>query len=123
MKPLFTPEELAELKAFDAEVDASDITLEEMRESRTRERYEALAVADDERRKRMLYQKKYYSEHRERILSIRRNHYRQNRDAETERHRRYYQENRERCMAYQRAYRNRKKTIDKQGGQDNGKDD
>lgn len=121
MNQLFTPEELAELAEFDAMVDASDITPEELRESRMREREEALAGASEQVKKRHIYTKMYYLANRERILSGRKAYYWKNRDAVMERRKRYYDANREMILAYQRAYRNRKKTID-QGGTDNGKD-
>ena len=119
---MFTPEELAELAAFDAMVDASDITIEEFLESRMREREEALEGADQGRKKRLLYLKMYYRENRERILSQKKAFYRKNMEALRERRKRYYNANREQSMAYQRAYR--KKKIDQgQGGQNSGKDD
>ena len=56
-RPLFTPEELAELEAYDAEVDADDLTQEEIRESRARDR-EAKLDALDHRGKRIAEQKR-----------------------------------------------------------------
>ena len=38
MKPLFTPEELAELAAFDAEIDDELLTAQEYRESKQRDK-------------------------------------------------------------------------------------
>ena len=38
MKQMFTPEELAEMDAYDAEVDEEPLTMEELRESRERDK-------------------------------------------------------------------------------------
>jgi len=74
MRPLFTPEELAELERADAEIDESDRQREYRRTHR--EQYNA-------------YQRAYYQANKERIRAYRRA---------------YRQANRERINAYQRAY-------------------
>lgn len=48
MKPMFTPEELAEMAAFDAEIEDEPLTNEEIRESRERDR----AALDDRKDKK-----------------------------------------------------------------------
>lgn len=71
-RPLFTTEELAELAAYDAEVDADDLTQEEIRESRARDR-EAKLDALDHRGKRIAEQQRAYkAANRERIAEKRR---------------------------------------------------
>ena len=78
-KPLFTPEELAELAAFDAEIDESDITQNEIVESRARDREAKLCEMSKKDRKI------------------------------AEAHRAYYEANREKWNAYMREYRKRRK--------------
>ncbi|MBQ7887313.1 MAG: hypothetical protein IJ313_10525 [Clostridia bacterium] len=78
MKPLFTPEELAELAAFDAEVDDEPLTQEEIEQSRARDK-EAKHAAKDKRSQKI-----------------------------AENQRAYYEANREKINAYMREYRRRK---------------
>lgn len=78
-KPLFTPEELAELAAFDAEIDESDITQNEIEASRERDR-EAVLSGMSKREKKI-----------------------------AEAQRAYYEANREKWNSYMREYRKRRK--------------
>ena len=94
-KPLFTPEELAELAAFDAEIDESDITQNEIDASRERDREAVLAGMSKRNRKIAENHRAYYEANREKIA---------------ENHRAYYEANREKWNAYQREYRKRRKT-------------
>ena len=64
-KPLFTPDELAELAAFDAEIDESDITQNEIVESRARDREAKLCEMSKKDRKIAEAQRAYYEENRE----------------------------------------------------------
>ena len=64
-KPIFTPEELAELAAFDAEIDESDITQNEIDASRERDREAALAGMSKRNRKIAENQRAYYEANRE----------------------------------------------------------
>ena len=94
-KPLFTPEELAELAAFDAEIDESDITQNEIDASRERDREAVLAGMSKRNRKIAEYQRAYYEANREKIA---------------ENKRAYYEANREKWNAYQREYKKRRRT-------------
>ena len=58
-KPLFTPDELAELAAFDAEIDESDITQNEIVESRARDREAKLCEMSKKDRKNAEAQRAY----------------------------------------------------------------
>lgn len=91
---LFTPEELAEMAAADAEIERDfAMTAEERRESAERER----AIKDERKgakgRKIAAYQRAYYEANKEERLDA---------------HRRWIDANRERWNAYQREYRARK---------------
>ena len=66
MKPMFTPEELAELAAFDAQVDEEALTMEAYRAQRERDKAARLAEMPEKQRKRKeqiaAYQRQYYAE-------------------------------------------------------------
>ena len=94
-KPLFTPEELAELAAFDAEIDESDITQNEIDASRERDREAVLAGMSKRNRKIAEYKRAYYEANREKIAEVKRT---------------YYEANREKWNAYQREYKKRRRT-------------
>ena len=94
-KPLFTPEELAELAAFDAEIDESDITQNEIDASRERDREAVLAGMSKRNRKIAEYQRAYREANREKIAEAKRT---------------YYEANREKWNAYQREYKKRRRT-------------
>ena len=94
-KPLFTPEELAELAAFDAEIDESDITQNEIDASRERDREAVLAGMSKRHRKIAENQREYYEANREKIA---------------ENQRAYREANREKWNAYQREYKKRRRT-------------
>ena len=86
-KPLFTPEELAEMAAFDAEVDAMPLAAEEIKESRERDR--------DAKNARL-------SARDYRAAEYRREHYERNKDAIAEYQREYYERNNDAIAEYQR---------------------
>lgn len=93
-KPLFTPDELAELAAFDAEIDESDITKDEIVASRARDREAVLSGMSKRNRKIAEAKRAYYEANREKIA---------------EAQRAYYDANREKWNAYMREYRKRRK--------------
>ena len=109
-KPLFTPEELAELAAFDAEIDESDITQNEIDASRERDREAVLAGMSKRNRKIAEYKRAYYEANREKIAEYRRAYYEANREKIAEYQRAYYEANREKWNAYQREYKKRRRT-------------
>ena len=104
-KPLFTPEKLAELAAFDAEIDASDITADDIKESRKRDRQAVLFDMDNQKRKIAENKRAYYEANREKIAKKNRAYYEANREKIAEAHRAYREANREKIAEHQRAYR------------------
>ena len=66
-KALFTPEELVELAAYDAMVDAEDISDEEYRESRRRDRQAILDRLPNDQLRRAQQKAEYYARNKERI--------------------------------------------------------
>ena len=109
-KPLFTPEELAELAAFDAEIDESDITQNEIDASRERDREAVLAGMSKRNRKIAEYKRAYYEANREKIAENKRAYREANREKIAEYRRAYYEANREKWNAYQREYKKRRRT-------------
>ena len=103
MIPLFTPEELAELAAYDAQVEAKPLTNEEIAESRERDRM-AIDAERDVKSRKIAEQKRAYRQ--------------ANREKVAEQKRAYYQANREKVAEYMRAYRARKKQERMQRGED-----
>ena len=109
-KPLFTPDELAELAAFDAEIDESDITQNEIDASRERDREAVLAGMSKRNRKIAEAKRAYYEANREKIAEAKRAYREANREKIAEAKRAYYEENREKWNAYMREYRKRRRT-------------
>ena len=65
MRPLFTPDELAELAAADAEIDAAPLTLEDYRETDGRDRSVRMERKGPKGRKVAAQQKAYREANRE----------------------------------------------------------
>ena len=94
-RPMFTPEELEELRRADEELDESFVqTQDEIRESRARDRQAQLDQMTPEKRKRAAYQRAYREANREDIAA---------------KQRAWQKNNREKRNAYLREYRKRKK--------------
>ena len=123
-KPLFTPEELAKMAAFDAEVDAMPLTAEEIKESRERDRdaknarlsardYRAAKYKRDyyERNKDAIakYKRDYYERNKDAIAKYKRDYCERNKDAIAEYKRDYYERNKDAIAEYQRDYYERNK--------------
>ena len=90
----FTPEELAELAAFDAEIDAEfEWTNQELRESRARD-------------KEICFERK--GRKAQKIAEAKRAYYEANREKIAEAKRAYREANREKYNAYMREYMRRK---------------
>ncbi len=105
----FTPEELAELAAFDAEIDAEfEWTNEELRESRARDKEICFERKESKARKIAEAQRAYYEANREKIAEAKRAYYEANREKIAEAQRAYREANREHYNAYMREYMRRK---------------
>ena len=118
MIPLFTPEELAELAAYDAQVEAKPLTNEEIAESRERDRMAIDAERDVKSRKIAEQKRAYRQANREKVAEQQRAYRQANREKVAEQKRAYYQANREKVAEYMRAYRARKKQERMQRGED-----
>ena len=106
---LFTPEELSELASFDAEIDESDITQDEIDASRARDREAVLAGMNKRDRKIAEAQRTYYEANREKIAEAKRAYREANREKRNAYMRAYREANREKWNAYMREYRRRRK--------------
>ena len=109
-RPMFTPEELAELAAADAQIDETFIQTQEERVlSRKRDRAAVVANMDPERRKIAESQRAYREANKDKIAESKRAYYEANKDKIAESQRAWQKRNREKRNAYQREYRARKK--------------
>ena len=103
----FTPEELAEMAAADAEIERSfRITSEERRRSRALDadgRCDALIGTD--RHRSAAAQREYYEANREKIAAAKKEYYEANREKIADYQRKYYEANREKIADYQKEYR------------------
>lgn len=106
-RQLFTPEELEELRRFDAEIDAAPLNFEDWK---TIELVEALLSpdCDRERAKRREYNRRYYEHAKEKRRQYSRKYRAAHRESEAERKKAWYQANRGRVLAQQKAYRQQK---------------
>ena len=111
-KPLFTPvtpEELAEMAAFDAEVDAMPLAAEEIKESRERDRDAKNARLSARDYRAAEYRRDYRERNKDAIAEYQRDYYERNKDAIAEYQRDYYERNKDAIAEYQRDYYERKK--------------
>ena len=106
----FTPEELAEMAAADAEIEKSfRLSIAEIKESRERDREAIFCGKSKEGKKIAAHQREYYEANREKIAAHQREYREANREKIAAQKREYYEANREQWNAYQREYRKRKK--------------
>ena len=98
----FTPEELAELQAYDAAVDAEPISYEDYRRSREIER-ELLFPKSWSERRRAAQQKAYREQNREKLAAQQKAYYEQNREKVAAQKKAYYEQNREKLAAQKKA--------------------
>ncbi len=101
----FTPEELAELAAFDAEIDESDeLDYEELVASNRRDRSVKLDRLDNKGRKIAERNKAYREANREQIAEYHKAYREANREQIAERNKAYREANREQIAEYHKAY-------------------
>ena len=110
-RPMFTPEELAEMAAFDAEVDAQPITMAEIAESRQRDKNAKLDALDHKARKLAERQREYYAANTDKFAEYQREYRAANKDKVAEYQREYYAANKDKVAERQREYRARKKAA------------
>ena len=104
-RPMFTPEELEELRRFDENLDDSFVqTQEEIRESRKRDREAKLLAMEPEKRKIAEYQAAYYEANREKFAEYKAAYYEANREKIAEYQAAYYEANREKFAERNAAY-------------------
>ena len=120
MKPMFTPEELAELAAYDAEIEDEPLSAQDYRESAQRDKDAVFAEKGvDERRKRRriaAYQREYREANKDQIAAKQREYYEANKDQIAAYQREYIRKNREKWNAYMREYQRRRRAAARIGG-------
>ena len=103
-RPLFTPEELAELARIDAELESAPVTADELAESRRRDRAAKLDAMDKRARAHAEQQRQYREAHREEIAERMRQYREAHREEIAEQHRQYYAAHREEIAEQKRQY-------------------
>ena len=99
-RPMFTPEELEELRRFDEELDAEYVpTQEEIVASRKRDRAAAVANMEPEKRKIAEYQAAYYEANKDKIAEYQAAYREANKDKIPERNAAYREKHREELSA------------------------
>ena len=102
----FTPQELAEMAAADAEIEASFcLTNDDLLRARELDRLAHIDGMSPEKRKVAAQQRAYYEANREKVAAQQRAYREANREKVAAQQRAYYEANREKVAAQQRAYR------------------
>ncbi len=117
MKPLFSPEELAEMTAADAEIEKTfRLTLEDMRLSERLEKSVEFDRLPPEKKARVIAARKYRDKHRAELAEKQRAYNAAYPEKVAARNRAYRESHREEIAAKQRAYReaNREEIAAKQ---------
>ena len=103
-RPLFTPEELAEMAAADAEIDAMPLTLEDYRETDGRDRSVKMERKGLKGKKVAAQKKAYREANREKVAAQQKAYYEANREKVAAQKKAYREANREKYNAYMREY-------------------
>ena len=98
-RPLFTPEELAELADADAEIDAAPLTLEDYRETDGRDRSVRMERKGPKGRKVAAQQKAWYEANREKVAAQQKAYREANREKYNAYMREYTRKRREQCRS------------------------
>ena len=110
MKSLFTPEELAEMAAADAEIEKTfRLTNEDIKQSREADKAAMFDRLPPEKKRIAAYQRAYREANREEIAAYQRAYREANREEIAAYQRAYYEANREKIAAHQRAYQKNKR--------------
>ena len=96
----FTPEELAEMAAADAEIEAAELTIEDYRETDARDRAVRMERKGPKGRKVAAQQKAWYEANREKVAAQKKA---------------YREANREKYNAYMREYQRRRRNEPEKG--------
>ena len=104
-RPMFTPEELEELRRFDEELDGDFVqTQEEIVQSRKRDRAAAVANMEPEKRKIAEYKAAYREANKDKIAEYQAAYYEANKDKIAEYKAAYREANKDKIAEYQAAY-------------------
>ncbi len=113
MKQTFTAEELAEMAAADAEIEAEfRLTPEDLEQSAKLDREAKFSSLPPEKRKVAEYQKAYYEANREKVAAQQKAYREANREKVAAQQKAYREANREKRRAYMREYMRRKRRME-----------
>ena len=129
---MFTPEELAQLRAYDAQVDETPLTMDEIKETRERDKAAVYSQKDAKAKRKSDENRKYRESHKAEMAEYKRQYYatrkeekaeydraykQKNMDRVKENSRLYYQANRERLLEKARMYREKRRREKREGNQ------
>ena len=101
----FTPEELAEMAAADAEIEAAELTIEDYRETDARDRAVRMERKGLKGKKVAAQQKAWYEANRDKVAAQKKAYREANRDKVAAQQKAYREANRDKVAAQQKAYR------------------
>ena len=106
----FTAEELADMAAADAEIEATfRLEQDDLDRSKELDRQAHMDALPPEKRKVAAQQKAYREANREKVAAQQKAYYEANREKVAEYHKAYYEANREKRRAYMREYRRKRR--------------
>ena len=117
----FTLEELAEMAAADAEIEAAALTLEDYRETDDRDREVRMERKGPKGKKVAAQQKAWYEANREKVAAQQKAWYEANREKVAAQQKAYREANREKINAYMREYRRNKRAAARCARPDDGR--
>ena len=100
----FTPEELAEMAAVDAEIEAAELTIEDYREADARDRAVRMERKGPKGRRVAAHKKAWYEANRDKVAAQKKAWYEANRDKVAAQQKAYREANRDKYNEYMREY-------------------
>ena len=100
----FTPEELAEMAAADAEIEAAELTIEDYRETDARDRAVRMERKGLKGKKVAAQQKAWYEANRDKVAAQKKAYREANRDKVAAQQKAYREANRDKYNEYMREY-------------------
>ena len=106
----FTAQELAEMAAWDAAVEAQPMTQDEIEAARRRDRAARLDAMPHHDKRIAASKREYYERNKEAIAASKREYYERNKEAIAASQREYYERNKEAIAASRREYQERNRS-------------
>ena len=101
---MFTPEELADLRAYDAQVDETPLTMDEINGTRERDKQAMYSQKDAKAKKKADSNRRWRQTHKEEIAAYKRQYYATRKQEKAEYDRAYKRRNKDRVKENNRLY-------------------